>query len=355
LQIALLHKDVAMLSVRDFLRRQCALPALLLLGLAAGSNCQAGTIFGHSDQCGVTQELCGEGDCCEDPCCDLDSCSGLGCGETGLMSGLLSLNPFQGTPPCFDDFISPMSNPVFFEDPRTVSELRPMFVHHNIPAGAGGGHANVIALQIRAAITERLSLIATKDGFIMSTNDVVDDGWADVSLGLKYGLIQDVENQRLLSAGLTFELPVGTPRALQGNGDGEFNLFLTGGLEFLERWHFLSATGFRLPTDTSAENQVWYWSGHIDRKFGERFYGLVEMNWYHYMSNGNAGIPGIGGGDFFNLGSPGIAGDDMATVAFGTKFKPSANTELGVAYEIPMTSREDLMRNRTTVDFILRF
>ncbi len=338
----------------DVVHRHLVLPSALLVGLATGSTCSAGLFSGlHDDPC------CGDpcvDSCCEDPCVDLDSCTGLGCPEqTSCLSGLMSLNPFQGTTPCYEDFISPMSNPVFFEDPRTVSEIRPIFIHHEIPPAAGGGHVNLVAMQIRAAITERLSLIATKDGFITSTNDLVDDGWADVSLGLKYGIIQDAENQRLLSAGFTYELPVGSLSAFQGNGNGEFNLFMTGGLGFWERWHVVSATGFRLPTNTSAENQIWYWSGHIDRKIGERLYGLVEMNYYHYMSNGKSGIPGVGGTDLFNFGSPDIAGEGVATVAFGTKFKPSTNTELGVAYEIPMTSREDVLEHRTTADFIFRF
>ncbi len=331
---------------------------IVLIGL--GGSAMAGPLCDQSFVCGCAPDpscVCPEDPCCGlDECCDLDSCTGLGCAPSSCLSTLFTAGGlFQGTTPCFDGFISPISNPVFFEDPRTVSELRPIFIHHEVPKAAGGGHVNLIAVQIRAAITDRLSLIATKDGYATSTNPLIDDGWGDLSLGLKYGLIQDAANQRLLSAGLTFELPTGSTQTLQGNGDGEFNLFVTGGTEFLDRWHFMSATGFRLPVDTSAENQIWYWSNHVDRQFGDKLYGLIETNWYHYMSNGNAGVPGVGGGDLFNLGSPGIAGDDLVTLAFGLKYKPTTMTELGVAYEIPISDREDVIRNRTTVDFIYRF
>lgn len=139
------------------------------------------------------------------------------------------------------NFISPMTNPVFFEDPRTLSEVRFIFAEHHIPSLAGGAipasDIQVLAMQARAAITEDLSIIATKDGFIWaSPNAPLDDGWADVSLGLKYNLWKDVDTQQILSVGGTFELPVGSPKALQGNGSGEFNLFGSYGSQFGERY-----------------------------------------------------------------------------------------------------------------------
>ena len=114
-------------------------------------------------------------------------------------------------------------------------------------------------------MTERLSIIATKDGFITSQNPLVQDGFADVAAGLKYNVYRDVETQTIASVGTTFEMPVGSTRSLQGNGDGEFHLFATGGTEFLPYWHWVSGTGFRLPVDRAAENQLWYWSNHIGR------------------------------------------------------------------------------------------
>ncbi len=48
--------------------------------------------------------------------------------------------------------------------------------------------------------------------------------------------------------GFTFEMPVGTPKALQGNGDGEFNLFVTGGTQIMDNGHWISAAGIRLPS-----------------------------------------------------------------------------------------------------------
>jgi len=95
--------------------------------------------------------------------------------------------------------IAPVANPIYFEDPRITSELRPIFIQHWLPdtfdfAGGTvplGGEVRVYALQIRYALTERLGLIATKDGYIefkpggaLTANHGY--GFADLAAGLKY-------------------------------------------------------------------------------------------------------------------------------------------------------------------------
>lgn len=257
---------------------------------------------------------------------------------------------------CFDCFISPMTNPVFFEDPRTLSEARFIYARHKVPITAAGGEVNVFALQLRAAITERLSIIATKDGFLTSSNPLINDGWADVNLGLKYNFFNDPANQRLISGGLTYELPVGSTQALQGNGDGVFHAFVTGGAQLGSRSHFISAAGWVIPADTAAESEWAYWSNHLDRRIGNtNLYGFYEANWYHYLSSGTGGINGIEGGDLFNFGSTGVTGNDIITNALGVKYKPSGNSEIGLAWEVPITKRRDVLDNRLTFDFILRY
>jgi len=262
----------------------------------------------------------------------------------------------QPTSSGFEDFISPMTNPVFFEDPRNVTEARLIFLNHSIPDRLGGGNVQLYALQLRAALTENLSFIATKDGFVVSQSPLMDDGWADVAAGLKYNLYKNVCTQTLLSAGMTFELPIGSQRTLQGNGDGEFNLFATGGTEFLDNWHYVTASGFRLPVDTNQESQLWYWSNHVDYQIGETgLYLLGEANWYHWMKSGQRFPVAVEGLDLFNLGSVGVAGNDIVTGALGVKYKPADNMEIGLAWEFPLTDRRDVLRNRLTVDWIIRY
>lgn len=283
---------------------------------------------------------CNSCDCCNQGCsCHDDNCC-------------INILP---TDHCYDCFISPMTNFVFFEDPRNLTEARAIFVQHTVPDAALGGDVQVIAMQIRARLSDRLSLIATKDGYIFSDNPLIDDGWADVSAGLKYLLYSDPCNQVLASAGVVYELPIGSADAQQANGDGTFDLFLTGGALLANNIHWIGAGGFVLPTDDSANSTWCFISNHFDYYVGRGWYALTEYNWYHYLESGNNIALNIEGGDLFNLGSNDVAGNDIVTGAFGAKYKPDACTEIGIAYELPLTDREDVLKNRLTVDYIKRF
>lgn len=110
-----------------------------------------------------------------------------------------------------------------------------------------------------------------------------------------------------------------------------------------------------LPVDDEAESTWCYISNHFDYEFYSRNYALIEVNWYHWLESGNNGIPGVEGGDLFNFGSTGVAGNDIVTGAFGYKFKPSRSMELGIAWELPLTERRDVLENRLTFDCIVRF
>ena len=137
-----------------------------------------------------------------------------------------------------------MINFVFFEDPRTLTELRPIIVNHWVPGTIGnnipaGGTIELYALQFRVALTDRLSVIAVKDGFIVDQtggglDPLLDDGWAAVTAGLKYNLFRNAATGTLGSVGLTYEIPIGSQRTLQDVGDGEFHLFFTGGQRYFD-------------------------------------------------------------------------------------------------------------------------
>lgn len=333
-------------------RSRCAALALTLLTVPAlQANGENNSYFQNAfdstaDVSLVAFSEVAKGDCKGD--CGSKDCS---C-SAGLFGGLI-----KPSDNCFDEFISPMTNPVFFEDPRTLTEVRFIYLRHQVPTAAFGGEINLIAAQLRAAITDRLSIIATKDGYATSSNPLIKDGWADINAGLKYNLYVNPEWQRILSAGLTYELPVGSTRTQQGNGGGLFHVFLSGGLEFDTSNHWISGAGLLLPADGNAESSIAYWSNHFDHRFGNsNFYLLAEINWYHYMDSGTAfTLAPIEGGDLFNLGSVGVSGNDIVTGAFGFKYKPTCRTELGIAWENPMTKRRDVLDNRLTVDAIFRY
>src|SRR4051812_8548168 len=65
-----------------------------------------------------------------------------------------------------DKMISPVANPIYFEDPRIYSEVHPIFIEHWLPknfdfSGGSvplGGDVHVYAAQIRVKLTDRLAL-----------------------------------------------------------------------------------------------------------------------------------------------------------------------------------------------------
>jgi hypothetical protein len=251
-----------------------------------------------------------------------------------------------------------MTNPVYFEDPRNLTEARVIFLNNQVPGAVlGGGPVQLLATQLRAALTERLSVIATKDGYIFAGDDSPPlEGWANVALGLKYNFYANAARQELLSAGVRVEMPTGSYSNMQGNsGSSQFDMFLTGGKQLGERSHIESAAGFRLPADPNDLNQQFYWSLHLDRRLANRpIYGLLEFNWYHWMSDVQGG-PTFGGLDLWNLGSDEVAGTNIVTGAFGLKWKPRSSIEAGVCWEVPLTARRDILDNRITADLIWRY
>src|SRR5262245_13442662 len=93
----------------------------------------------------------------------------------------------------FDSFIGPISNPVLSKDPRALTEARLLFVNNWIPDEHPfqGGDLQAYGLQVRVALTERLSFIADKDGYacINPGNGPSQDGWLNIAAGLKYALV----------------------------------------------------------------------------------------------------------------------------------------------------------------------
>ena len=55
----------------------------------------------------------------------------------------------------FTRYVPPVTNPIFNETPLITTEIRPIYFHQKIPGDfvTGGGNIDVVAAQVRAAIT----------------------------------------------------------------------------------------------------------------------------------------------------------------------------------------------------------
>lgn len=263
----------------------------------------------------------------------------------------------------FCNFIGPISNPVLSKDPRSLTEVRFLFVNNWIdslhPLGVGGnGTLQLYTMQARIALNERLSLIADKDGYAVLNPSGADeeDGWVNAAGGLKYVLVRDVEDQFLLTTGIMYEMQSGEAAVFQSHGDGLLTLFSTAGKEIC-RSHVLATIGQQLAIERSSNSGFFYTSLHFDRRLSDWLYPLVEVNWFHYTSSGNRGIPAVvGEGDgLINIGTSDVTGNDLLTVALGIKAKLKENVELGGAWESPISNRHDLIGDRITAELILRY
>ena len=284
----------------------------------------------------------------------------------------------------FKDFIAPVSNPVYFESALHSTEIRTIILKQNLhdslhtgPLGKVklGGDLMVYAVQARYQINERLSLIATKDGYAeMDYENSLRDksGFADLSLGLKYSPIIDHESQFALTTGLRVEIPTGDDEVYQGSGDGVVNPFVSAAKGY-GNIHFQVYEGVRLPVDDEEQATINDFSLHVDYKIGN-FYPLAEFHWRHVLASGEGGdntvdVPGVGNGiplnaanpnleglDIANLGTSDTQGQNYTNFALGFRYKINDAMNMGFAWESPLSDNDDgMFDERYTLDFIYSF
>ncbi len=135
----------------------------------------------------------------------------------------------------------PISNPTLFDLALPGTNIHPIVMFHRLPDEVNttigrvpmGGDVQVYALQFEIALSERLSIVATKDGYVEIDPDTKplwseESGFANLGAGLKYAFLLDPAAGHALSGTLTFELPTGNHDVFQGEGDGAANLILSG-------------------------------------------------------------------------------------------------------------------------------
>jgi hypothetical protein len=252
------------------------------------------------------------------------------------------------------EMISPVSLPTINEDPRVDTEIRPLFLYTDISNDfvTNGGNYSVVAIQARLAITERFGLIATKDGYIfLRPKNVVpdNDGFANLAFGIKGALLRDAASGSILSAGFRYEAPSGEQDVLQGRGDGLVNPFVSAAKRF-GNFTLEGYTGPRLALSGS-DSSFYDLAVHADYKV-DRFYPLVEFNWVHVLSGGERLPIDQEGFDLVDIGSQNAGGEDVATCAFGFRYRLLDSVDIGVVGELPLN--DSIFGWRVTTDLIWR-
>jgi len=254
--------------------------------------------------------------------------------------------------------ITPVTNPIFFEAPQIQTEIRPIFAWHRVDSGfvTGPADVRVYAVQLRYALTDRLALIATKDGYIEiePKGKPTSSGWADLAAGLKYALFKSEDNQFIVTPGVTFNLPTGSRKVFQGDGDGELNLFVSA----MKGWDKLHATvniGSRIPFNFDRQTANIHYSGQLDYWLCRWFIPFVSANAFTTITDGNRKGLSNEGFDLINFGSANASGETQAAIGGGFRSRLLDNLDLGFAYESGVVGRNDIFKDRFTVDLSWRF
>lgn len=289
--------------------------------------------------------------------------------RTLLAATVLSAGLHTATLTAAEDWstktIAPVVNPVFFEDPFIRNEVRPIFMYQRLaktlPVGGAyvpvDGDLRVYAVEVRWAVTERLAIIATKDGYVDFNPKATltkATGWADISLGLKYAVIDDRENQFILTPGIELELPTGNRRVFQGNGQGEWDVFVSSAKGWGD-FNLTGNVGARIPNNMSRDTAQLHASLQAAYHVHKYFIPFAAANSFTALNSGSQLATKVEGFDLINFGSTQVAGKTQAILGGGFRSKLNERLELGFAYEKSVTHPAGIFDDRFTVDMIWHF
>jgi hypothetical protein len=287
--------------------------------------------------------------------------------------------------------VAPMSMPYLFEDPYITTEVNLVGIYHGFPSDSvfEGGDAGIIALQARLALTDRLAFIATKDGYMINSPDnpwlKQDEGFMDISGGFKYAVIDDRARGIIVTPSLRFEIPVGNSDVLQGDGEGVFIPAVSMGWG-PKKVHLITDIGAQLPIDKDRDSSSVFYNVHLDQAFEVDFIPgadyivpFIELNGMVWVDSGEGkksidlksppapaqhvslrtaqnilhdnGVTAdrrFEGADVANLGSSGMAGEDLVTFAWGVRVPLRSGMWTGFSYERALSQRKDIFEQRAT-------
>ncbi len=281
----------------------------------------------------------------------------------------------------FDGFEMPIVAPYLFEDPFITTNAVPYFLWHDFPEQSvfDGGALYAAALQLRVALTDRVAIIATKDGYVWNRNGnpLLEDSQGEMNLaaGLKVALWQDREAGQIVSGVLRIEAPTGSSDQYQGYGSGMVLPSLTGALRTGPvRW--MGDFGAQIPFDGSELSTSLFYHLYAGLDLTPWVQPFAQLSGLRWVSSGDGELPirlknggtldlntvqtalGTGpfeGADVMNLGSQGVAGLDLLTAAIGVHVPLAEHVTFSVAYERPITHPTGIFQQRITSAVVLEF
>lgn len=260
----------------------------------------------------------------------------------------------------FKRYVPPVANPLFHETPYITTEIRPIYLHNEVPDEllTDGGEIDVIACEVRIALTERLGFIASKDGYADVELDKVltddEDGFVNISFGLKYAVFSDPAREAIFTVGVEYEPPTGRLEVsgvrLQGKGSGLLDIFASGAIA-LGPVGLQAGGGVNVAMDTDFNSSMVHYSMQIDCEIGKGLYPLIAFNGFTIVDHGDRTNVNFEGIDLVNIGS--TEGGTVITAAAGGRLRLWDNVILGGAFELPLTDRKDILEWRVYADVVI--
>ncbi len=318
----------------------------------------------------------------------------------GLTAGVAPAEESQDCPKWFpdfrcersgrwDDFHKPIVQPFLFEDPFITTNLSQYYIYHEFPRTSilQDGHLHSIALQARVAITDRLAFVATKDGVVwnrpetqvLDTN-ILDNtsGFWNISGGFKYALLQDRERGYIVSPIIRFEVPTGSHDSFQGRGFGLFIPSVAGAWRY-EKLALTGDMGAQISMGDRQSDSL-FWHLHGSYTVLEKLAPFLQISGIAWVDGGDGeyqvrlsneagggrvdidtaqndvlGVGDFEGADVANIGTKGIAGKSLWTIAAGIHIPITKNLTFSAAYERPFTNHKGIFKQRMTSNVTLEF
>ncbi len=276
----------------------------------------------------------------------------------------------------FPNFIGFMSNPLQNIDPRSLTQVVPIFGS----AWVGTGRAlpdldgQIYGPASSFAITDRFSVglnqgglafvhIERNDARFPLINRVLRNRGAEfggtrqgfLNLGgfAQYTFIEDVENQFLATAGVRVTVPCGSYELFQGTGPALLSPYLTVGKE-IGNFHMLATGGYQFPARSGYPGtDLFYLNAHLDRQCFGWVYPLVEVNWSYHTSSVDVALPTRRGIiDFGNFESNG----NVVTVGAGVNLVLIRDRlELGAVYTRAVSTKGNIDIDGLIVKMVIRY
>jgi hypothetical protein len=271
----------------------------------------------------------------------------------------------------FDVFASPVSNPFYFEDPRALTEIRPIFIWQRTPSANpiyGGASNFFVGARGSVAVTDWLSFTFDELGWdFTNVNNPQGDfhsgnGLSELHLGPKITFIRNDVSNTVAAAGLIVEVPWGGNSVFQNT----HNLGLTPYFSIAQNFwrtdfgsfNFMNTDGVSLGLGAPRGDML-YSSLHLDYDVGnfKKIYPLIELNYAHYFDDGNREPINFEGRDLFHFGSSAVGGLNELTIAAGLRYKVSEHLQFGLVGETSVLghSSRHMDAFRLTFDVIFRY